>query len=87
MPQGSSNAILAATLGVVLMLVPILNACIPDDDLCHRLSLPAKLLLLPGFVVLRPLESAPDLPMLVFANWLLFTALLWPMVAIWRRER
>jgi hypothetical protein len=81
------NAIRAAMSSVVLMLVPIFNACIPDDDLCHRLSLPAKLLLLPGFVLLRPLQSAPEIPILVFTNWLLFTALLWPIVAMWRRER
>ena len=73
-------------MGILLMLVPILNAYIPDDDFFRTLKLPAKLLLLPGDVLIRPLEGAPDLPLLIFANWLFFTAILWPMIAIFRRD-
>lgn len=78
---------LAAALGVALMLLPILNLCFPDDETFHRLASPAALLLTPGNALLQPLESAPDMPELVFTSWLLYTAVLWPVLAAFRRER
>ncbi len=82
-----SSLMLAAALGVALMLVPILNACFPDDETFHRLASPAALLLWPGNAMLQPLQSAPDMPEVVFVNWLLYTAVLWPVLATFRRKR
>ncbi len=87
MRRASSNLMIAAGLSVLLMLVPILHACFPYDETIRGLAKPAALLLLPAAAAIRPFDSAPDLPLLVFVNWLLYSIVLRPVVAAFRRTR
>jgi hypothetical protein len=84
MRRGSSNLFLASVVAVLLVAVPIAYACLPYED---TLAMPAKLLLLIGTILIRPLDAAPDLPVLVFVNWAFYTLLLWPIVGIFRGSR
>ncbi len=84
MRRGSSNLVLAAVVAVVLMAVPIVYACVPYE---LTLAGPSTLLLLPGTVIIRPLEASPDLPLLVFANWVFYTGILWPIFGAVRGSR
>ena len=79
MRRGSSNLFLASIVALLLMAVPIIDGIVPYDP---TLAFPAKLLLLPGTVLLRPLDASPDLPIIVFASWAFYTAVLWPIVSL-----
>jgi hypothetical protein len=75
---------LAAIVGVLFVAVPIVNACLGDDP---TLAIPAHLLLFPGNALTSPLGSSADLPIIVFASWVFYTAMTWPMLAIVRSSR
>ncbi len=84
MRRGPSNIFLAAVVGVLFVAVPIVNACLGNDP---TLTIPADLLLIPGNVLTRPLGSSADLPTIVLASWVFYTAMVWPMLMIVRSSR
>ncbi len=84
MKRGRSNLFLASMVAVLLIAVPITNAYFSNDSV---LAIAAKLLLLPGTVLVRPFDSTPDLPMVVFVSWVLYTMLTWPMLMLVRPSR
>jgi hypothetical protein len=88
MGRRGSSLLIAAIVAAMLMALPILVSGFHYDETIQSLTAPANLLVLPGGSILRAFSiSEPDLPELVFVNWLFYTVIAWPLIGIFTRAK